>query len=200
MGRSDTPLRLWDGDRASADAGVRAGLASVARVQSLPPPGAPLPPPQPSALVTAPAPRTSGIPVGSWLLLGAAIAAVIGALLPWARIELSLGPQALTTSVAGTEGDGVITLVLGLALGALAVLVLNRARLTLGGVLAIVVASALLAIALIDIVDVNRTAGDINNPLVTVGVGAGLWVTLVAGLAGVLGGVLLLLQRPRPVA
>jgi hypothetical protein len=139
---------------------------------------------------------SSTIPVGAWLLLGAAIAAVIGALLPWARINLAVGDSGLTATVNGTEGDGVITLVLGVALGGMAVLALATRRSTVAGVVAVIVGAAIVAIAVIDIVDVNRAAGDVS-PVVEVSVGAGLWVTLVAGAVGLIGGVLLLAQRRR---
>ena len=129
------------------------------------------------------------------MLLGAAIAAVIGALLPWARIDLSFGPAGLSEDVDGTEGDGVITLVLGILLGAVAVLALaTRGVARWAAVVGIVAAVIVTAIAIIDIVDVNRTAGDIS-PLVDVSVGAGLWVTLIAGLAGIVGGVLMLAHQ-----
>ena len=164
-------------------------------MQLEPPAGAPLPPPNPLAPLRPEPVTSSGIPLGAWVLLGAAIAAVIGALLPWARINLSFGPEGLSENVNGTEGDGVITLVLGILLGAVAVLALaTHGVARWAAVVGIVAAAIMTAIAIIDIVDVNRTAGDIR-PLVDVSVGSGLWVTLIAGLAGIVGGVLMLAQQ-----
>ena len=164
-------------------------------MQLEPPAGAPLPPPNPPAALHPEPVTSSGIPLGAWVLLGAAIAAVIGALLPWAQINLSFGAEGLSANVNGTEGDGVITLVLGILLGAVAVLALaTRGVARWAAVVGIVAAVIMTAIAVIDIVDVNRTAGDIS-PLVDVSVGAGLWVTLIAGLAGIVGGVLMLAQQ-----
>jgi hypothetical protein len=159
------------------------------------PAGAPLPPPNPPGAVHLEPVTSSGIPLGAWVLLGAAIAAVIGALLPWARIDVSFGTEDVSANVNGTEGDGVITLVLGILLGAVAVLALaTRGVARWAAVVGTVAAVVMTAIAIIDIVDVNRTAGDIS-PLVDVSVGAGLWVTLIAGLAGIIGGVLLLAKQ-----
>ena len=84
---------------------------------------------------------------------------------------------------------------LGILLGAVAVLALaTRGVARWAAVVGIVAAAIMTAIAIIDIVDVNRTAGDIR-PLVDVSVGSGLWVTLIAGLAGIVGGVLMLAQQ-----
>jgi hypothetical protein len=151
-------------------------------------------PTPPSFVEDRPAPT---IPVGAWVLLVAAIATVLGALLPWARVGVTFGDEGISANISGTEGDGVITLVLGLVLGGMAVLALATRRVaTWAAVVALVAAAIIVAIAIFDIVDVNRTAGDIR-PLIDVTVGAGLWLTLIAGLAGIAGGVLMLVRRPR---
>jgi hypothetical protein len=131
------------------------------------------------------------------VLLGAGLAAVLGALLPWLRA--SVGP--ITIERAGTDVDGAITLFLGVVLGALALLALVigsvRARGLALGVAAIVVAGLVLLIAVVDIADVKDKAVDIEagGIDIEVTVGSGLWLTLVAGLVGIVGGVLLLVRR-----
>jgi hypothetical protein len=142
-------------------------------------------------------PSSTGIPVGAWVLLGAGLAAVLGALLPWVRASAGF----ITVERAGTDVDGAITLFLGVVLGALALLALvigsYRARGLALGVAAIVVAALVLLIAIVDIADVNDKAVDIEagGINIEVTVGSGLWLTLAAGLVGILGGVLLLVRR-----
>jgi hypothetical protein len=141
-------------------------------------------------------PPTTGIPAGAWVLLGAGLGAVLGALLPWVRA--SVGP--ITVERVGTDVDGASTLFLGVVLGAVALLgaLIRKAptrRLALG-VAALVVAALLVLIAVLRIADVASSADDIGlGGIVDVSIGSGLWLTLAAGLAGILGGVLLVLRR-----
>ena len=186
-----------------------------------PPAGPPLqppagPPPQPPLgppIAAWPAPLTPGVvagapptaaaigsappPVGAWLLLGVALAAVIGALLPWAELSLEQVPG-LSARVNGTEGDGRITLALGIVIGLAAVLAFVSRRLVLwAAVLAVVASALLILISIIDIADVRRTANEPRLVFVNVRVGSGLWLTLVAGIVGVVAGVVLLVRRRR---
>lgn len=104
-------------------------------------------------------------------VVGASVVVVVGALLPWATLGF--------ISVAGTEGDGVITLILGLATAALALLASvkgSRWPLLVGAVLSVLV----VLIAIYDISDVSSTAS----------VGSGLWLTLIAGGVAVVAAVL----------
>jgi len=142
--------------------------------------------------VTKPKPRVAH-PVGGWLLLGGAAAVVIGSLLPWARVS-AFGFE---ETVSGTEGDGVLTILLmGVAAG-LAFMTVRPAGAKRGLVIAALVLAALtLLIAVIDIVNVNRVAGDLREDLgvdadlafglILVGIGAaaslaGAIVSLAAG-------------------
>ena len=174
-----------------------------------PPPQTPAGPPiggwpapsLPLAVATAPptatAVGTNQPPVGAWLLLGVALAAVVGALLPWAELRLERVPG-LSARVNGTEGDGRITLALGIIIGLAAVLAFVSRRLALwAAVLAIVASVLLILIAVIDIADVRRTADEPRLVFVNVRVGSGLWLTLAAGIVGVIGAVLLLVRRRR---
>ena len=104
--------------------------------------GAPLPPPSvPGTIQLVRSPSTAA-PVGPWVLLAAALGAVLGALLPWAVLELQVGPG-LRTHLAGTDGDGVATLMLGLVLGLAAVVAFLQPRLGLwAGILGLVAGSA----------------------------------------------------------
>jgi hypothetical protein len=62
---------------------------------------------------------------GFHILLGAGALLVVGALLPWATV---IAPFVGTISAAGTDGDGVITLVLGLLVGACGIVGLRSQR------------------------------------------------------------------------
>lgn len=194
-----------------------------------PPQGNPLPPPHPSGVALPPpsaAPTTAlpspwaaptspvalpavppdavlvrpgtPSPIGAWVLLVAALAAVIGALLPWAELSVPFG-RGLSVQVNGTEGDGRITLALGIVVALAAVLAFLRHYLaTWAAIIALFASALLITIAIVDIVDVKRAAGDIRLVFVEVEVGSGLWLTLAAGVAGVCGAVVLLARRRRP--
>lgn len=99
-----------------------------------------------------------------WTAIGAAIALFIGALLPWATIATPFG----IASKAGIEGDGFITLGLGLV-GALASWQAGR------WLIATILAGALVVlITIIDYADISGGDPDIS-------VGSGLIMSLVAG-------------------
>ena len=109
---------------------------------------------------------------------------VIGAFLAWATV--SLGSTSLST--AGTDGDGVITLVLGLAVAAGAIALLAK----IGpqrppSAIAVVGSVIIVIITVIDVADVESVAG--GGGLVDVSVGVGLWLTLVGGIAAALGSI-----------
>lgn len=99
--------------------------------------------------------------------LGAAVAVVLGAFLPWVSI--------FGVSVRGIEGDGVITLVLALVGGAAVLLTSGALTRQLGsrkvGQVFSLVAACL--VALIGLVDMNGAAA------------IGLYLTLFAGIAWV---------------
>jgi len=72
-------------------------------------------PPEQHASATAPPPPPTVAPPSrgvvpdrraTWLVLGRAIAASVGALMPWATVDIGIASM----SKAGTSGDGIITL------------------------------------------------------------------------------------------
>lgn len=117
---------------------------------------------------------------------GAALVA-IGAFGPWATI--------LGFSKAGTDGDGVITLVLALAAAALVGLAIRRGRAPsrVGvGVCAVLIT----AIAVMDVADVQDTdVGSFLGGSIDVSVGWGLWLTLCGGIALLVAAVLQVIRR-----
>lgn len=105
--------------------------------------------------------------------LVAAAVVVIAAFMPWATVEFFV-----TINVNGTEADGVLTLLLGLAAGVL-VGVWKRPTVIIAAVLFGLAA----IIALFDLVNVGRVAGEMGD--IGVSPGFGLVLTLLAALAGV---------------
>jgi hypothetical protein len=116
-----------------------------------------------------PAPLSAAARAAGWLMAASGGLVVIGALLPWA----TWGPFTL----AGTSGDGQITLVLGLvaiAVGVWRGLAKRPSGLQLAtSVTAAVLGAIVTLIGLVDAADVSDYAS----------VGGGLVLTIVAGLA-----------------
>lgn len=130
-------------------------------------------PPQAQA-ATSPPPPPSATPVrttGEKLVLGGAVGLVIGAFLPWATV----GPF----DVAGTDGDGVLTLLIGLVVAALA-----WSRKAPRLIIALIVLAVV--IGLYDLVDVGRVAGG-DEELFDVSIGIGLIITVAASIVAVVG-------------
>lgn len=111
----------------------------------------------------------SGLRIGG---IAAALFVVIGSFLPWATVDTWIG----TFSASGTDGDGVITLLLGLAAGAL--IALWKRPLV---IIAAVAAGLAALVALVDLVDLGRAIGD--NGFADVTPGIGLILTLLAAMA-----------------
>ena len=105
----------------------------------------------------------------------------IGAFLPWATVDTALG----SLSVSGTDSDGIITLVIALAVGgalAGASLADNRALLYGGaclGALAVVIVGIVNMVDVADIIELNRPG------LFEASIGSGLWLTVLGGLVSV---------------
>lgn len=121
----------------------------------------------------------------TWLLVVGTAAVAVGALLPWATVNAGL----VSVSKAGTDGDGVITLLLALVVGGL-VLAKWKAGLSRAGVIASLVLGAIvLAIATYDAIDVASTVEESELLEVRASVGIGLWLTLLGGIAMIAGAI-----------
>ena len=130
---------------------------------------------------------------GFHILLGAGALLVVGALLPWATV---IAPFVGTISAAGTDGDGVITLVLGLVVGACGFVGLRSQRgkaAKIAGAIGLVVAAV---IGCYDVALISNAAGDVPelDLELHVSVGMGLWLTVAAAMGG-LGGLFLTRAR-----
>jgi hypothetical protein len=130
---------------------------------------------------TSSAPWTWNAP--SVLVVAGAGMAFIGSFLPWATIG--------AFSKAGTDGDGVLTLLLAVAAAAFGIFGLPRAR--KGMLIASLIAAVLiLAIGAYDMIDIGSTEGPFD---IEVSVGGGLYLTVLGAIAGVIGPILAMARR-----
>lgn len=122
------------------------------------------------------------------LAIGGALVAVVGSFLTWATVtgEFEAAAEAAgeSTSINAWSdelGDGILVLIAAIALVVLAVTLKDRARM-----ISILVASGLiLLIVVIDIIDIMGDDSEVFGESFDVyNVGFGLWVTLIAGAAG----------------
>jgi hypothetical protein len=119
-------------------------------------------------------------------VFGGAGLLVLGSFLPWVKASIGI----LSAEKAGIDGDGVFTL----GLGVVAVLVFALMKSQPGRVLTLVAGLLASAVALYDIVDVNNKAAELSSrsgPFqIEASVGIGLWLSLVGGVAVVIGAIL----------
>jgi hypothetical protein len=131
-----------------------------------------------------PASRSTGAVV---LLIGGALL-ILGALLPWATASIGF----IKVSAAGTDGDGVITLLIGvgvLVVGWVALKPRPHQVVVILGLLAGVAAGG---ISIYDIANVSShvNSAQARSSLVHASVGLGLWLTALAA-AGVFAGAIM---------
>lgn len=135
-----------------------------------------MPAPTPAARAWTPqraAPRFD--PAPGWVLVGGAAAIAVGSLLPWASVT---GPFVGTVQVNGTNGDGVITLVLGVVVALLGFPLVKAATSRARVIAALVIALIAGVVCLADIVNIERLVNEAEeqSSLVTGDVGFGLWL------------------------
>lgn len=113
----------------------------------------------------------------SWLMMGIAVIGVIGAFLPWATFGIF--------SVAGTDGDGVITLILFIVFGLIGLWLGRQGdpNVAMGvKVLSIVLMAVVVVIAVYDIANISSE----GDSFIKVSPGGGLYLTLISGIAGLI--------------
>ena len=123
--------------------------------------------------------------LASLLIVGGAAVVAVGAFMPWA----SVGPF----SAAGTDGDGILTLILALGAGPLGAFGILKSKkgLLIGS---LICAALILAIAAYDTANISSVA---DGPFgLTPEVGGGLYLTLIGAVAGIVGPVLAMRRRP----
>ena len=190
-------LRYWDG-AAWTDHVSTNGVQQTDPVDGTPPPVTAARP------VTAAPPAVSAAPARTrvrWpqrtmlVVIGGAALLVLGSVLPWAKAEISFLGQHASDTTNGLDGDGVLTLILALAALVIFLFVPNRKA---AGSLVLVAGVLAGAIALYDIVDVNKALDDLDVPSsvkADATVGIGLWIAAVAAIVLIVGGILCLTQK-----
>jgi len=111
------------------------------------------------------------------VVLAGSVIVLLGSFLTW--VTVSAGGQSVSFGGMAEGGDGVITLIVAIATGAVAVLLKNKARM----ISVTVGAGIILLTAIIDVLDIT---GD-NEFDLDVSVGLGLWMVLVGGAVAAVG-------------
>ena len=161
------------------------GLGSTAlwgRKRILPMSQFPMPPP-PRDRVPPQPPTASKRKESAILALVGGVAVVVGSLMPWATITAIFG----TISVAGTQGDGTITLVLGGVLGVLALLDLVGTT-SISKWLYVGFGVAAAGVGGFDWVNLSQRLGEAQSEFVQASVGIGLVIVVGGGILAVVGG------------
>jgi Protein of unknown function (DUF2510) len=181
--------RYWDGaawsDHVSTQGSQQRDPMGAQLTPSFEPAGAPISGPPASTMPPAASPQRPSSTAVKCLIFGGAVVLAVGSLLPW--VKASAGIFSVTKN--GTDGDGVITIVIA-GLVALLYLVIKQrpatewVALSLGGVAA--------AVAIYDIVDVSNRAHDLSasNSAVSASVGIGLIIAAVGAVAIIIGGII----------
>lgn len=128
--------------------------------------------------------RNSRILGGSIVVVGALVA-IIGSLLPWARIEGSF----LNASKSGTQGDGVLTLIAGVIIIVMGALMLALEQSTFASVIAVLGGLGCAAVAVLDLVDLTGRMSGLSTEYVTLKAGEGIYMVLVAGIIVMVGSI-----------
>jgi hypothetical protein len=144
----------------------------------------------------APAASAAALPSLWWGAPAAVALLVLGAIGPWATVDIAAFGQSASASEGGLESDGVITLVLGLIDGGL-LGVWRGQRARWQAIVAAVLGALALLVAIIDVSDVSGTDVGLGGAA-DVSVGWGLWVTLLGAIVMiVVSGLLIAKSRPK---
>jgi hypothetical protein len=142
-----------------------------------------------------PRPRVKGL---AWVAVAAGGLGLIGAVGVWGTVH---GADAVLlgrgTSIHGTESGGRLTLILSIAVLVLALVLM--ARTLLGVAISVLVCGTLIAlIGIANVVDIKAIAPPaLDRYGLSLTIGAGLWLTVVAGLASAFAGLMAIIRGQR---
>jgi len=138
-------------------------------------------------------PQAGSVPAATWPTLGGSLALIIGAFLPWATVS---APFIGTINKNGIDGDGVFTLIAGVAVAVLGFPLVSQRTLKPGRGIPIAIVSGLAAaISIYDLVDVQNAVNDVEGP-VAASAGSGLYLTVAGAIAALVGGVMIRRSGP----
>src|SRR5262245_15256098 len=147
---------------------------------------------------------TGKVVVAGWMVVGGALALLLGSTRPWMHVRgRRVSYSATTTGMS--LGDGRITVALAILLAVLAGAILTGRMQRIGGAKVaamgvLVAGAAVVAVTAVDIADVADRATRLGVPSGAVtSVGSGLWLCFLGGLLAVGGGLLAFANRNRAV-
>ena len=182
--------RYWDGQRWT-DQVSNAGSQEVDPLTTQPP--APSTQPAPAPPPTTPAkPWSTGVRV---VILGGAGVLALGSLLDWVKATAGV----FTATKAGTDGDGVLTLILAGLVVLLFLLIKSHRP---AAITTIVLGALAGAVAFYDIGDISNKADSLGNATIRLhaSVGIGLILCAIAAVAVVIGGIMALAESKTSTA
>jgi hypothetical protein len=107
--------------------------------------------------------------------------------MPWASVATAFG----TISIAGTEGDGKITLAIGLAMVLLSVLELTGNVMVVGlptRILGLIAAFGATGVGGYDLVNVSENLSSVSSQFARASIGVGLYAVVGGGVVAIVGG------------
>lgn len=120
----------------------------------------------------------------AWVTLVAGVGLIIGSLLPWVTIS---APLLGTVDITATDGDGMLTLIAGLAISLIGILGLTRGVGVVGVVFLAFLVLFAAWVAFADLGSITELAAEISDDdFGAASVGIGLWLV---SFASVIGGV-----------
>jgi len=191
--------RYWDGSQWTENVSRAGQTASDPLGPPPPPAGDPTAPSGATVSLPAftPPPVTppAQAPATPWtthvqlLVLGGVVALAVGSFLPW--VKASVGVFSATTN--GTDGDGILTLILAGLIALLFLLVKPR---RVAAIVTTVLAVVAAAIALYDTVNVSNKAHDLatSSSGVTASIGIGLILAAAASVVVLVGGIVAIVE------
>jgi hypothetical protein len=120
--------------------------------------------------------------------LASAVLAVVAAFLPWITAATIFGN--LSRSGVDGGGDGIVTAILGVVVAVVAFTTRRNESDRGAGIAIVICALIVVGISVYDLFSVNDRINDIDRRYVDASVGIGLYLTIVAGVGGVVAGVL----------
>jgi hypothetical protein len=121
--------------------------------------------------------------IGGTVVLIGALLAIVGSILPWARVEGNI----VSLSKSGTQGDGALTMIAGIIILVMGALMLVLESYGIAVILSVLGGLGCAAVAVIDLVDLSARISGISNDYLTVKAGEGIYMVLVAGIIVVIG-------------
>jgi hypothetical protein len=134
--------------------------------------------------------------IGGIVVLAGAFLIIIGSFLPWAKVEGGI----LSLSKNGTQGDGVLTLIVGIIVLVMGALMLTLESYGFAVILSVLGGLGCTAVAVIDLVDLSARISGISGEYLTVKAGEGIYIVLVAGIIVVVGAAIARIGAPAKTA